>query len=433
MTLRAKPYSAAMFAAFVFVCGLLPRLSYVYSMEIDYPFRADAGKYLQLAINLVENHGYSLAESAPFTPSTLISPGYPAFLAVILDATGDIQHFYNTVLLSQALLSSLTVVGAFYLALRIGGLQAAVPAGLLVALSPQLIIGAGYILTETLSSFLITFCLALLLAGFSRGRPTLFVACGVVLALAAYVRPAVLLLPGTLLPLAWWTRNHLKNCLIMAVTAAVIWSPWQIWQSKHRQAGEVSLAAAALTLGGYPDLIFKSPEFKAYPYREDPQYAAMSQSLGEAYRVIRERAAAEPWKFLNWYVFGKPMMYWQAEEVAGPGGPYVYNINSSVFTRQAIPAASLNGMMALHPFIIALTAAACLWTLIDLCRRRSSPATQPAWLLCAALVVYFTAVHTVLAPLPRYAFPIYPIAYALAAGLVARMPAWLRRRADETT
>lgn len=33
-----------MFAAFVFVCGLLPRLSYVYSMEIDYPFRADAGK-----------------------------------------------------------------------------------------------------------------------------------------------------------------------------------------------------------------------------------------------------------------------------------------------------------------------------------------------------------------------------------------------------
>lgn len=418
-------------ALLVFLCALILRLSYVYSMEIDYPFRGDAGKYLRLALNIVERDSYSLADASPFTPSTLISPGYPALLSVILQLADNIGEFYKQVLVLQALLSSLTVLLIFFVALRVGGLASATLTGLLVAISPHLIIGSGYVLTETLSSFLIASSLAALILAFSRGGLALFMAGGVLLALAAYVRPAILLFPIALLLLAWRSHRNVKNCLATVVTVAVIWSPWQIWQSQHRHADEVSLAAASLALGGYPDLVFKDPSLKAYPYREDTEYDAMAKSVQVAAVTIGQRAAAEPLKFLTWYLFGKPLMYWQAEEVAGPGGPYVYLVTSSVYSRQAIPAATLNGMMAAHPVLVFLMVCAWGWSALDLYRKRSSPATRPAWLICVALTVYFTLLHSVLAPLPRYAFPIYPVAYTLAISFITGLVKQLKERADE--
>lgn len=418
-------------AGLIFLIALILRIGYVYSMEIDMPFRADAGKYFKLALNLANNGAYSMADSPPFTPSTLITPGYPAFLSLIIAVSDDLQQFYQTVLLSQAVLSSLTVLLAFYLAFRIGGLATACLAGLLIALSPQLVIGAGYILTETLSCFLITLSVVITIVALSRQTLLAFAICGVLWACAALVRPAVILFPALILLIAWWTGQQRRNCLVLAVVCFILWSPWQWWQSVNKQPDEASLAAAALALGGYPDLIFKDPTLQAYPYREDPQYETMSKSVKAAAATILERAATAPLKYLRWFLLGKPMMYWQAEEIAGPGGPYVYHVKSSIYSRQPIPAATLTGMMSIHPILALLAACAGLYSLWELAHRRKSAATEATWLCCAALMFYFTALHSVLAPLPRYAFPLYPVAYVLAAGIVGQLATQIKERFNE--
>ncbi len=421
MTMTENKVPTAAISVLLFVCALILRISYVYSMEIDFPFRADAGKYLRLALNLAFNHSYSLAEQAPFTPSTYISPGYPLFLAAVLRLTGEIPQFYSTVLLIQALLSSLTVLLTFHLVLRLTHVWAAFLGALWVAISPQLIIGSGYVLTETLSGFLIVLSVTVYLLGWDKRHWLWFALSGAMFACAALVRPAILLFPPLLCLASLLSKQQVKRHAALLVALVSVWAPWQIWQSDNRQPDEVNLAAAAFALGGYPDLTFKTPELRGYPYREDPQYEAMTKSLANAASVIWARALQQPWRYASWYLFGKPWQYWQAEEVAGAGGPYVYEVASSVYTRQPLPAFTLNMMMAIHPLLIALGGLACVGYLADWRARPSICANDPAALVCVALLAYFTALHSVLAPLPRYAFPVYPIAYGLAAAGAARL------------
>jgi 4-amino-4-deoxy-L-arabinose transferase-like glycosyltransferase len=418
-TPESEPEKRCMFLvilAILIIAGLL-RLFYVNTVVVDAPIRADARKYTILGYNLASKGVYSLSLSEPLRPTRYITPGYPLFLALLFKVAGGLEAFYLLVLNSQAIVSTLTVLLVYYLGLKLASCRTAIFASILAAISPHSIVSTGYVLTESLFTFLLTLSVVLGVEALDRESMLLMAVCGLTLAAAALVRPALLLFPTAIFLVAW-RKQGLKaagfTILAMLIAFSVIWSPWQIWKIRHDAGPEPSLLACAVALGGYPNLIYKSPELAGFPYCEDPEYPAMKKNVHRAVSVIGSRAKDEPIKYLRWYFFGKPVMFWSPSIVAGEGGPFIYHVNNSLYHELPIFALTLQSMMLLHPCMAMLAAIACVIAAGEFLKEKSCSGPRICRYIIALLCLYFTAVHTVLAPLPRYAYPVHAFAYLLA-------------------
>jgi hypothetical protein len=101
---------------FLFALGL--RIAYVNELEIENPYRADAGKYCRLAYNLAVKHVYTQDRNPPYSIETSITPGYPLFLALVMAQSKKIDLMYNRTLILQAILSAATVALSYLLFCR---------------------------------------------------------------------------------------------------------------------------------------------------------------------------------------------------------------------------------------------------------------------------------------------------------------------------
>jgi 4-amino-4-deoxy-L-arabinose transferase-like glycosyltransferase len=420
----------------VFLFAALFRFCYVNTMVVYSYERADAALYVQLARNLVSHGVYSLEYSQPFSPANYITPGYPLFLSLILNLFPNFDNFVTVTLNLQALLGSLTALLLYVIALRMMSPCPAFIAGLLVALSPHLIVGSGYILTETLFTFFITFAMFLCIQA-CRGKSLGWMTgCGGIFGLSAMIRPAVLLYPF-LLPLIFWKlfpqRRAVISGLLIVAGTTLLWSSWSAWKNTHPANAEVSQSAASFALGIYPNLIHHNPKLRGFPYNEDPEYNAMAQDMGTAVAALWARARNEPGRYLAWYLFGKPVTFWSPSVIAGEGGPFVHQVMLSIYSGNSLPAMVLAAMMALHGWLVVLAALnCCLAVLIYFGSARIEPNNAPLF-LAALFLLYLTAIHTVLAPLPRYSFPGYPVVFLLAVHFAVTCRAFFKRRRERAS
>jgi 4-amino-4-deoxy-L-arabinose transferase-like glycosyltransferase len=415
MSLFANPQQNSRYLGlFLFLLALVLRLSYVNTVEVDEPFRADAGKYVTLAANTVYEHSYSVAASEPYVASTYITPGYPLFLAAVMNFVADREGLISAVLNLQALLGSVTVLLIYAMALRLLPLAFAGTAGLLVALSPHLIASSGYFLTETLFTFYLVLAAWLSVQALQHKQLSWFVLAGMVAALGALTRPVLALYPLVVVLLLWRfsaRTEWLKLSAAVVVGFALLWSPWQLWKSQNFNADEPSLGPASFALGIYPDLIYKDPEMRGRPYADDLTYNSFSTSYSATWQVLKERAAQEPAQYLQWYAFGKAAMYWQpSNTVAAVGGPFIYPIITSRYHKSDAWRVKLVAMFNLHTPLVLLSLLAGVVSLVAFCRQQV--AYQEVCLFSGVLA-YFTLVHMVLTPLPRYSYPVIPIAYLM--------------------
>ena len=419
------------FALLVLVTAITLRFGYVNSVIVDTPIRADASKYFQLAHNLVFNGIYSLAQSKPFSPTNYITPGYPLFLSALLNFSSKFENFYLLTLNIQALLSSLTALLTYYLALRAMPVWASFIVGLLVSLSPQLIIVSGYLLTETLFIFFLILAVFCCIQASINRKLSLFMYCGLLFGLSALIRPAILPFP-LLIPLVLRkyldTRQTILASVLIIIGTSLIWSSWSLWKLNNAAKGESNMAAAAISLGGYPNFIHKNPKLRGFPYREDPEYKAMSTDMVVAVKTILSRASSEPVKYLVWFLYGKPVTYWSPSIIAGTGGPFIYPVVFSIFHSSRVPQAILIGMMALHTYLVLLAALNCCFIVIKYFKSPHIDETSILIYFCVLFFLYFTLIHTILTPLPRYSFPGYPFAYLLAVNFVYSIFSYLQRK-----
>lgn len=124
------------------------------------PIQSDAAEYFFYAYNMRFHHTYS-KQISPLTdpnykpiPDAIRSPGYPIVLSLLIDGPPD-RKLIKKIQLVQMLVSTVTLVFAFfffrcYLTPLAGGF-----AVMLVAISPHLIMFNSYILSETLFSFIL--------------------------------------------------------------------------------------------------------------------------------------------------------------------------------------------------------------------------------------------------------------------------------------
>ena len=405
--LHRRRDALALLLLFSLAFGL--RLFYLDRTAIYVPIRADAREYYTYAVNLIQRGIYSSQQAPDLAPDAHRTPGYPLFLAAFLYRAPDFTTAYHRILAAQALLGALTALVAFGIGRLVLPFGLALTAGLLTALSPHLVAVGGYVLTETLFALLAALAMLVLCQALRRRRVVGCFAASVLLGLASLVRPALLLFPLFLIPLIPWLMPRQKRWPAgLALVAGVVltWLPWQMWTACHVPVrnGGGGLAAHSFVTGSYPDMVFQDPRFRGYPNREDPQYPELVAQPILALQTVWHRALTAPWTYLRWYLVGKPSLFWSWDILQGQGDIYIYPVLTSLYQTNPAAAASRTVMRALHPLLLALGGPGLVWACLvwdDRSRRMMS-------LTILGLLAYFTLVHMVLTPLPRYSIPLRP-------------------------
>jgi 4-amino-4-deoxy-L-arabinose transferase-like glycosyltransferase len=223
----------------ILFCSASPRVLiawYAYPVDLVNSY-SDAGTYLSPARNLLEQGAFLNSSGEPDVHRT---PGYPAFLAVIMLLVGRDMH---NVLVLQAVVLSFQVLALYWLARVLMPQVTAFLGGVLASFSPWGIILAVVPMTEAL--FLLLLTLIFLTVNFTKAlrSPAMIIvggSCvGILTAAAVLVRPVwplVVLISGALF--LHFGPSRKKVWLLLAVTLICSLTPLAIWRERNRREAQ---------------------------------------------------------------------------------------------------------------------------------------------------------------------------------------------------
>jgi 4-amino-4-deoxy-L-arabinose transferase-like glycosyltransferase len=208
-------------ALFLFLFALAVRLAYQAALSVSggTNIDVDSAKYIGFAGNIME--GGNMAGADAPGPHSKHMPLYPYFLALVFSLSGGTN--LGAAVSFQAIVDSVTVLAVAYLAAAIDR-RWALPAGILAALWPNLIISGAYILTDTLFMGFFSWGLAACLWASRKQKPAAWLfASGVGFGLALLTRPVLMYFPVFLLPaLAWFLKSSMPTDWPKAVRMAAL-------------------------------------------------------------------------------------------------------------------------------------------------------------------------------------------------------------------
>lgn len=400
----------------VVVIAAALRLGFVTTAQVQVPLRADAGQYATYAKNLCEHGVYSLATVAPPSPDSFRSPGYPLVLALCRVLGGE-SNWYGLAIGLQVLLGTLTVLLVYRTSRQLVGFLPALGAATLCAFSPHLVVSAGYVLTECVTTFVVAAGFWLLVGARTPGRRA---AAALLLGAAVLCNETLLFVPFVAAWALW--REGRRQALLFVCLALLPFLAWTVRnqvQPLARQGSE--RVTASISHGSYPGMVFRDPRWFGYPYREDPAQPAFGSSWSGLAEVLGPRLAAEPLRHAVWYLLEKPVWLWGWPLVQGRD-VLVYEVANSPYERQPVMQASHVLMRVLHLPIMVAAAAAALFAVFW---RRRVP-----WSLQAlgATALFGTLAYLPVIPDPRYLQPFRPLLFVLAAVGLATVAAWAAAR-----
>jgi len=412
----------------VFSIALYLRFYYVNQTVDDIYVARDAEHYVNYGKNLIHHRTFSYqGDKSPPIPDSFRSPGYPIFIALALKISGEYDYLktalYSQAFLSAALVPLTFVIGTFFLSN-----PAAVLASGLVAINPHLITTSACVLTETLFSFLLLFAIyvfqlwqrnesfwlggiSAILFGFSflTNETALFLPFIIVfvLALAKHfqignvsicknsIALIVFLSIYSIFPVSWWLRGY-YNVPVNAPKGS-------------------DRALVTMSHGAYPGFIYKDTRYKRFPYREDPQQPVFGSSLTNFSKILWSRVQNEPFKYVTWYLVGKPYYLWSWNIIQGAGDIYLNPVQSDLFVEQRSAAYVKKGMRILH-FPLLISALLSIPFTLVIVRSTRNPVRYLGRVALVPMIVcvYFTIIYTIFAPWPRYSIPLRPELYLCA-------------------
>jgi hypothetical protein len=164
------------------------------------------------------------------------------------------------------------------------------------------------------------------------------------------------------------------------------------------------------------------PEFKyngldksyGFPYRYDPRSNEISKSTVSVLNEIAKRLRNEPVRHINWYLIRKPAFFWSWNIIQGAGDAFIYPVQRTPYQSNHFFKSTHRLMRHLH------------WPLVLLCAAGSLAVWLPRFThvypenclyvarFVSALLLYYTAIHIIGAPFPRYSIPLRPFLYGMA-------------------
>jgi len=420
-------------AAGILLLALALRLGLVLVLEPSPSFKGgDANWYMINGRDLVTTG----KTAGPLQPAPL----YPVALGMVQvivpgEPDGDPSYTHTemqVIRVLQALLGAALCLFVYGIARRLFSRRAAELTGVILAISPALIIEAGNLTTESFFMFFVTGGLALYTWAQHNPTPRRLIAVGVMLGLATLTRAVFLLFPlGLAVHLLLIHRAHgWRLVAALLVTYSVVISSWTIynWLTWER-----------LVIGGEGILgfLYQGATGKASPQDLDAGLDLTPENA-DGQREEAMQAGIEE-------TIREDPIGWAAHRVRELTDAYLQPHNTNHLKGKSFRAAasewlrhdrSLAGLLdltriesfwpklALYIFHFGglILGAAGMW--ISRWRWRDL-------LPLVGLIAYFTGIHLLLLALPRYVFPTYPAFWIFAAVFILAM--WDRRRQPRPT
>jgi hypothetical protein len=206
----------------------------------------DSATYLDLARNLADGDGFGrrpeAARRAPENPSTVEifrTPGYPAFLALLMRLGVPVDA---TAVACQILLDAVAIVLSFLAARRLLPVGWAVAAAGVQVVDVPRVVYADLLMSDTLFTFLVVLAIWLLADTSAAPGPLRGGAAGVIISLATAVRP---LGTATVVPLALalGARRARASVVVLFVGLALVFpTAWIIRNGVRTGAWSLSSA-----------------------------------------------------------------------------------------------------------------------------------------------------------------------------------------------
>jgi len=434
------PGLCALAAIMLLMLSALVQFTVVTETRQDGVIHGDATKYVFYAYNLRHHHTFSRVQSfglghdpSQVIPDKLTLPGYPLFLSLFLGDGVPDSAFVRRATYAQAALGVMSTLLAFLIALRVLPLGWAFLAGAFTALMPHLATVSTHLMTEPLfTSLLLASILAILYAARSEAGIRHYAAAGLLLGLSCLVRPQLQLLPPLAIVLVLLVRRlrpHAFKVLIATACFLAILGPWYLRNAAiERPQGEPDLLVSTLYHGSFPNFMYRDdPQTFGYPYRYDPGQARITRDLPSTLEHIRSDFAAEPARYLRWYLLGKPGYFLSWGTVAGVGDIFIYRVIGSPWLERPLFAGIRAVSYVLHWPLMLLALAGMFLALWRPHLLTADPARERATIIVAALLLYVIVLHMLGTPLPRYNIPFRPLEFALA--LVLARALWARLHA----
>jgi hypothetical protein len=123
------------------------------------------------------------------------------------------------------------------------------------------------------------------------------------------------------------------------------------------------------------------------------------------------RAKQDPAKYIHWYLIGKSLTYWSWNTLFGQKGPFIYQAKFNIYFSNDFVKYTLTLYEAIHPIFVLLSLVGLIFLLRDTRKSNFDTSRDFAAPIVIGCIVYFTAIHMVFAPLPRYSIPVHPLIY----------------------
>lgn len=353
-------------------------IGYLTSPVLSYDPFSDAKRYDDLAMSILNENEY------PMTHGVVTAPGYPIFLASIYKVFG---YTYSAVYMIQSILLGLLAFSVFnilktYLRLNLFFSFLVIP---VIIAWPYFVLYENYLLTELLYTFLlILFVLWFLKASHNHSYGSSAIS-GLILGLAAHVRPIPLFLPlwigGIIILFLLIKKNltYVKKIIPFLLLATFIFylsvTPWTLLATK--KAGSFTPIAGTLPGAIKKSSITFGHEWKIYKtpgYEPGSEFSVKKLLMAKAKNIFR---------------------FWRS----GASGVQAENL------MQKIPATKY--LLLLYRLIFYCIIGLFFYSLMFI---KKEKAVFLMWLV----IVYVWALHSSLFPYPRHALTIMPLVIGLA-------------------
>jgi hypothetical protein len=299
----------------------------------------------------------------------------------------------------------------------------------------------GYVLTESLYTFVTALGVLLLILAWRTQRGLFTLAASVLLSFSGLIRAiGLLLLPllapiflvsaerATLVPRRVWA----KQLLFLFLGYAIISGAHLAFRSETTppaaEASDdfVSIGSTwrSILAGSYPGFLSAADTGHFIASRNDPAFERMTHDKAYAFRVMRDRLMERPGAYLKWYLGGKILFMWRWDNVYN-GDVYIYPMRRKAFHTDSALRYIHRFMYVLHWPLYLLTWLAPALLFVR-SRHLGLTAQSKALLVPGAVFWYFAIVLTALGPLPRYSIPARPFAFILAAASLAMLTPHIR-------
>ncbi|RAV05441.1 glycosyltransferase family 39 protein [Paenibacillus sp. YN15] len=371
--------------------ALFLRLHFLRNGQLE-PLEWDQLNYTRMALQWLETGVYAYRDTAP---NTLVTPGFPAFLALIFRVFGY-DRPEAALMLVRELQCFIPLIAVWFLyrtGCRLFSPGAGVLAAMFAAVYPSYVWSSSLILTEVI--FLSSFCVLLFLQVriIQENRPADHILAGVMLAVTVLIRPNALPL-GVVPYLFLWIRGKKLPWLMIVravVSFSVIMLPWWIrnWITFHEFIPIAKGEAGNPFLGGTDPYFRGTIDWTAVG--EEGQFQ-------EGLRRIREGLVQDPLLWIGWFTVGKFRVFFRTLWV----GAYPFSVPEWYF------------------YLLNKLHFALVYTGLAVLPMMALRGRLPYGILLAGLAVFW-GVHQLFIPVDRYLYGMLPFLMLGVAGVAAEL------------